>query len=125
MVKALNKKERNHHVIPFMRWVVRASPYAHHVPQTIIVKEGKKNWLVWDGKIKMAPHDITMNEMIDTTNEAEITFGYIYMAFLIWLWNMRITFPFLEILLATIDISSCYRFLRFFADVIGAFGFVI
>ena len=73
----------------------------------------------------MAPHEITMSEMIDTTNEAEITFVYMYMDFLIWLWNMRITFPFLEILLTTIDISSCFRFPYFFADVIGAFGFVI
>ena len=117
MVKALNKEKRNHHVITFMQWVVRASPYAHHVPQTIIVKEGKKDRLVWDRKTKMAPHEITMNEMTDTTNEAKITFGYVYMAFLIWLWNMIITFP--------IDISSCFRFLLCFADVIGNFGFVI
>ena len=37
-INTLNKEERYHHIIPFQRWVTRASLYAHHVPQTIIVK---------------------------------------------------------------------------------------
>jgi hypothetical protein len=66
-----------------------------------------------------------MNEMTATRNEAPITFGYAYMAFCIWIWNLRITFPNEEILLAFIDISSCFRYPRIFADVIGAFGFML
>jgi len=66
-----------------------------------------------------------MNEMTSTTNEAEITFGYVYMDFCIWLWNLRITYPDEDILLAFIDISSCFRFPRIFADLVGAFGFII
>lgn len=36
--KALNKEERNSHIIPFPRYLVRASPVAHHVPQCIITR---------------------------------------------------------------------------------------
>ena len=66
-----------------------------------------------------------MNEIIDTAKEAEITFGYVYMAFCIWLWNLRIAYPDEDILLAFIDISSCFRCRRIFADLVGAFGFII
>ena len=66
-----------------------------------------------------------MNEMTSTDNKAEITFGYVYMAFCIWLWNLRITYPDEYILLAFIDISSCFRFPHIFTDLVGAFGFII
>ena len=66
-----------------------------------------------------------MNEKTSQKGEPEITFGFAFMAFCIWLWNLRITFPYEEILLATIDIFSCFRFPRIFADLVGAFGFVL
>jgi len=91
-IKTLNKEERNHHILPFQRWVARASAYAHRVLQTIIVKAGKKNRLVWDGKTKMAAHEITMNEKTNTATEAKITLGYVYMAFCIWMFTARISF---------------------------------
>ena len=65
-----------------------------------------------------------MNEKTQK-KEAEITFGYVYIAFYIWIFNMRISFPHLEIWLAFINISACFRFPRFFDDLIRAFGFVI
>ena len=66
-----------------------------------------------------------MNEKTSREGEPEITFGFAFMAFCIWLWNLRITFPNEDILLATVDISSCFRFPRIFADLVGAFGFLI
>ena len=66
-----------------------------------------------------------MNEMTPTTNEAEVTFGYVYLHFCIWIWNLRITYPNEEILLAFIDISSCFRWPCIFPCLAAAFGFVI
>lgn len=125
VLKTLNKEERNHHIMPFPRWMVMASPYAHHVPQTMLVKRGKKPRLIWDGSTKMDYHDITMNEMTSIQREAPITFGGIYLLLITWIWNLRITFPDEDILLAFIDISACFRFPRVFPDLVGAFGYVI
>ena len=125
VIKTLNKEERNHHIMPFSRWMVRASSYAHHVPQTMIVKRGKKPRLVWDGSTKMGWNEITMNEMTSIQREAPITFGGIYILLIIWIWNLRISFPNEDILLAFVDISACFRFPRVFPDLVGAFGFVI
>ena len=66
-----------------------------------------------------------MNDKSSREGKPDITFGFAFMAFCIWIWNLRITFPDEEICLATIDISSCFRFPRIFADLVGAFGFLI
>ena len=69
--------------------------------------------------------EITMNEVTPMEQEALITFGYVYMAFCIWIYNLRISFPKDDILLAFIDISSYFRWPRVHPDLAGAFGFMI
>ena len=125
VLKTLAKEVRNKHLMVFPRWMVRASPFANHVPANVIVRRGKKDRLIWDGSTKQAAHEVTMNEVTPIANEAEITFGHMYLAFIVWIWQLRISFPDEDILLAFLDISSCFRFPRIFADVVGAFGFVI
>ena len=49
-----------------------------------------------------------MNEVTPMEQEALITFGYVYMAFCIWIYNLRSTFPEDDILFAFIDISNCF-----------------
>ena len=66
-----------------------------------------------------------MDEMTDTKEETEINFGYVYINFCTWIYNMRVTYPHLEIVLAFVDISLCFRFPQIFADLVGAFGFAI
>jgi hypothetical protein len=130
--KTMNDKERKSHVIPFSRWVVRASPNARHTSQTIIpgkvnpiTEEKKKARLCWDGTTKVNWWETTMNEVTPTEMEAIITFGYVHMLFGIWIYNLRISFPDEDILLAFIDISSCFRWTRIHPDLVGAFGFII
>ena len=80
--------------------MVRASPYARHTLQNILPGEvnkaepdkSKKARLVWDGTTKVHWHEISMNEITPTTKEADITFGYVYMAFCVWLYNLRNSF---------------------------------
>ena len=87
--------------MPFPSWMLRASPYARHTPQDILpgkineanLDKSKKARLVWDGTTKVNWQEISMNEITPIANEADITFGYVYMAFCIWLYNVRILFP--------------------------------
>ena len=130
--KTMNDEERKSHVLPFPRWVARASPLGRCTPQTIIPGKvnnvtgvKKKSRLCWDGTTKVNWWEITMNEITPMEQEALITFGYVYMAFCIWIYNLRITFPKDDILLAFIDISSCFCWPRIHPDLAGAFGFMI
>jgi len=88
-------------------------------------KKGKIDCLIWNDKTNMPTRVITKNEMTNTENEAGITYGYIYMVFCIWVHNMCISFPHVEISLSFIDISACFCFPCVFADLIGAFGLMI
>lgn len=51
----------------------------------------------------MYAHEVAMNDVTPTEHEAEITCGYIFMSFMIWIYNLRITFPNEDILLAYLD----------------------
>ncbi|KAL7524221.1 hypothetical protein ACHAWF_000869 [Thalassiosira exigua] len=66
-----------------------------------------------------------MNEVTSMKNEAVITFGLVYMVYCTWLWNLHISYLDQELYTTFVDITSCFRFPRIFADLVGAFGFVI
>ena len=53
----------------------------------------------------METHEISLKEVTPVDNEASITFGYMFMAFMSWLYNLRITYPNEEIVLAFMDIT--------------------
>ena len=85
----------------------------------------EKPRLIWNGTSKRSAHEVAMNDITPTENEAQITFGYVFMAFMIWIYNLRISFPDEEILLAFMDITACFRWPRINPDLVGAFGFLI
>ena len=121
----LVKEVRNCHLIPFPRWMCVFSATAHHVPQNILLKPGKKPRLIWDGKTKKYVWEITMNEVTSMEEELDIDFGIVFLQFCTWIWNCRISYPDRDIFLAFLDISSCFRFPRTFPDLVGAFGFIV
>ena len=123
--KALTKEVRNSHLIPFASWVCVCSAHSRHTPQNIQIKPGKKPRLIWDGTSRKYWHESTMNMMTPMDSELEVSFGTAFTNLCIWIWNLRITHPDDDILLAFIDISSCFRFPRIAADLAGAFGFIV
>ena len=86
--KALVKDWKNSNVMCFSRFWTRASPYARVTPQTMRKgdeSKGKKWRLIWDGTTKLHWWEQTMNEQTPTENKAIITFGQVFMLFIIWL----------------------------------------
>ena len=91
--KTLKKEERYIHVAPFPSWVARFSWTAHHVPQGMVMKEGKNPRLVWDGTAKRDAKDEMMNDITPISSEAPITFGSTKMDHMIRLYNLCIYHP--------------------------------
>ena len=63
--------------------------------------------------------------LIDVTivdKEAVITFGQVKMLFYKYLYNLRVSYPREDILLAMADIKACFRYPKLHADLVGAFG---
>ena len=40
--ETLKEEERNNHIIPFFDWLVFFFACAHHVPQSMLIKPGRK-----------------------------------------------------------------------------------
>lgn len=121
--KTMVKEEKHHHIICLDSWTVHASAYTYVTPQTIIYKNGKGR-LIWDGTSKLYWDDVVMNEITPTDKEADVTFGTVFRRYCTYLWNLRITYPDEDIVLAFLDISACFRWPRLSPDLAGAFGFL-
>ena len=74
-----------------MDFVVSFLAFACTTPQYMLIKNDTAQ-LIWDGKTKLCAHEITMNEMTSIEFETQVMFGYVYMSFITWIWNMRISF---------------------------------
>lgn len=73
--ETMNKEERNSHIVPFPIWMCAFSPFANHVSQGIVFKEGSDPRLVWDGTTKHDKDDVVSNDYVSTEDEPPITFG--------------------------------------------------
>ena len=83
------------------------------------------NRLVWNGSTKFEPDNIVMNDIVPLHNEAPITLGFVFVAFVVWIWNTCVSYPSSEIYVASTDIKACHRYSRIFPEFAPAFGFII
>ena len=67
--------------------------------------------------------DVVMNEITTLEDKAEITFGDVKLLSYAYLYNMRVSYPNEDILLAMADVNACFQFLRMCPDLAWAFGF--
>jgi hypothetical protein len=65
-----------------------------------------------------------MNQVTPITCKAPITSGQVKMQLYIDIYNTRVSYPTLIILLAMADVKACFCFPRIHADLTGAFGFL-
>jgi hypothetical protein len=120
----MNKEDRYSHLVPMDPILCKVSPYLHHTTQSIVIKEGKNDRIVWDGSTVLKPTDIVMNDITPVVKESPITFGHVKMKIFIDIYNMCISSPNERILIALADIKACFWFARIHADLTGAFGFL-
>ncbi len=102
----------------------KISPYLRHTTQSIVIKDGKNNCIVWDGSTVTQPTDIVMNQVTPVTQEAPVTFGHVKSQIYMDTYNTRISYSTATILLGLADLKACFRYPRIHADLTGAFGFI-
>ncbi len=84
------------------------SPYLCHTTQNVVIKEGKNNRIVWDGSTVLKPTDIVMNQITPVDQESPVTFGHVKLQIYIDIYNTRISYPTLVILIALADIKLVF-----------------
>ena len=127
VTKVLNKEERNQFVMAFPNWIARFAPDIFLSPQHNLQKEGKKDRLIFDAKLMVAPTAIPINLMTSTHEGVELQceFGHTWHNILKRVWNLRISYPHSDIVIHANDVKSCFRQIKHHPDVAGAFCFVV
>ena len=103
--------------------VVEYSDMMRHNPQGMVIKPGKNSRVVWDASTKLDALNIILNDVTSIENKPEIDFGNTKQCTATYIYNSRISYPWIDILLAAPDIKACFRYGRQNPDMTGAFGF--
>jgi hypothetical protein len=124
VLKTMNKEDLYSHLIPLDKIMCHFSPYCCHTTQTMVIKARKNDRLCWDGSTTTKPTNIVMNQVTPVIHEATITFGHVKMQLYSDIYNTRVSYPTLTILLAMAYIKACFCFPYIHADLTGTFGFL-
>jgi hypothetical protein len=122
--KTMNKEDRYSHLVPMDPLLCKLSPYLCHTMQSIIIKDGKNDCIVWDGLTVTRPTDIVMNQVTPVAKEAPVTFGHVKNQIYMDIYNTRFSYLTATILLGLADVKACFRYPRIHTDLTGAFGFI-
>ena len=105
--KAMNKEEKNSHILPFKPWLVHFSPWCRTTPQGIREKNGKFR-VIFDSSTKTSPSEVVLNHQTSTDNKAIIDFGEAKNKFLINIFNWQVSHPNEIIYLSIADVTACF-----------------
>jgi hypothetical protein len=73
----MNKEDRYSHLVLMDPLLYKLLPYLRHTMQSIVIKDGKNNHIVWDGLTVTRPTEIVMNQVTPVAQEAPVTFGHV------------------------------------------------
>jgi hypothetical protein len=120
----MNKEDCYRHLVPMDPLLCKLSPYLCHTMQSIVIKDGKSNRIVWDGSTVTQLTDIMMNQVTPVAQEAPVTFVHVKSQIYTDIYNTCISYPTTMILLGLADVKVCFRYPRIHTDLTGAFGFI-
>ncbi len=121
----MNKEDQYSHLMLIDEDICHASAYLCHTIQTVTMKPGKNDRIVWDGTTILLALDIVMTQVKPVTCEAPIMFGHVKIQLYTNIYNTGISHPNDVILLGMADIKACFCFPRIHPDLTGAFGFMV
>ncbi len=102
----MNKEDCYSHLVPMDLLLCKLSPYLCHTLQSIVIKDGKINCIVWDGSTVTRPTDVVMNQVTPVAQEAPVTFSHVKRQIYMDTYNTRISYPTATILLGLADVKQ-------------------
>ena len=103
----------------------RFIPHLHLSLQGLIIKEGKKDRLVFDGSFLVNPHSKCTNSFATRDNEIPLKFQYNFYKHLKQIYNLRITYPTTKLATMEDNVSGAYRHCKLHSDISAAHAFMI
>jgi hypothetical protein len=125
VMKTMNKEDRKDQVLTFPEWVAHFIQHLMLTAQGYVMLPGKNDRLVFDASHMLHADSRPFNHRVDNAHEPEIFYGGSWLQYLIFLYNLRITYPHLEILVFDDDVTGAFRQPKYHPNVISAKAFII
>ena len=112
---ALVKDNRKGFTLLFDPRVVLLMLDCHVTPQGIVDLNSpyKNPRPIFDSSFRPHPWSYAINDWGDKDNEPRLTFASAELGFMVWLYNLRITYPRQELYIADDDVSGAFRLMKY------------
>ena len=102
-------------------------PHSHQTP-VAIANAGhpyKKARFVFDSSFRPEPWCYAINDWTDKANEPPLHFASSYYDFLVWIWNLRISYPNEDIYPGDDDVAGAFRHGKYHPSLVAMHGVII
>ena len=119
--KAMVKDNKRGFTLLFDPKVVLLMLDCHVTPQGVVDLNTlyKNPRPIFDSSFRPHPWCSAINDWTDKDNEPRLTFAGAELGFMVWLYNLRVTYPDREIYIADDDISGAFRLMRYHPNLVG------
>jgi len=95
--------------------------HSHLTPQGVVDLNNlyKSPRPIFDSSFRPEPWCWAINDWTSPDNEPPLTFSTAELEFMVWLYNLRVTYPNLEIYLADDDISGAFRLMKYHPNLVS------
>ena len=130
LVNVLNtmaKEHRNRFNMPLPNYIARYVPHLFLTPQHALTSPGKAMRLIFDAAKRFTAESTPINMMTSTRLGTEMLclYGDTFVQLLERIYDLRITYPLLDIILHANDVKSCFKQLKLHPDIMPAFSIII
>jgi len=123
--KALNKEEHNNFILPLPAWLAQFIPSLHLSSEGIIIKERKKDRIIFDASFKIFHDSLCPNQWSSASDEPPIWYRSAFIRHLTRIWDLRITYPNAETYLWDDDVAGAFRLIKYNPYVASAFSAIV
>ena len=118
---AMAKDYRRGFTLLFDPRIVLLMLHCHLTPQGVVDLNTifKNPRPIFDSSFRPYPWCFAINDWTSKDNEPPLTFATAELEFMIWMYNLRITYPWLEIYIADDDVSGAFRLMKYNPDLVG------
>jgi hypothetical protein len=124
--QAMVKDNRKGFTLLFDYRAVLLMLHCHLTPQGLVdLNTPYKNPRpIFDSSFRPYPWCFAINDWTNKDNEPPLTFAGAELGFMVWLYNLRITYPTLEIYIADDDVSGAFRLMRYHPNCMAMHTFI-
>ena len=119
--KAMLKDNKRGFTLLFDKRLLLFLLHAHSTPQGMVdlLSLFKNPRPIFDSSFRPEVWCIAINDWTTKLTEPELTFATAELLFMIWLYNLRVTYPFLDIFLGDDDVSGAFRWLKYHPNLVA------